>query len=70
MYSESQKKRALKLYDQYKSITKVIQCLGYPTRQALYRWGAIRDLPPKIKALRKNGTIRQRILYIRLLNLN
>lgn len=53
MYSEDQKKRALKLYDQHKSVTKVIQCLGYPTRQALYTWIAVRVSPPRIKAPRK-----------------
>jgi len=34
VYADNQKKCALKLYDQHKSVTKVIQCLGYP-RQAL-----------------------------------
>jgi len=53
VYSEDQKKHALKLYDQHKSATKVVQCLGYPTRQALYSWIAARDYPPKIKASRK-----------------
>lgn len=53
MYSEDQKKRAIKLYDQHKSVTKVIQCLGYPTRQTLYTWIVVRDSPLKIKAVRK-----------------
>ena len=53
MYSEGQKKRALTLYDQCKSVTKVIQCLGFPTRKALYNWIAERDLPPRIKASRR-----------------
>lgn len=53
MYSKNQINQALKLYDQSKSVTKVIQCLGYPTRQALYSWIAARDAPPKPKAPRK-----------------
>ena len=53
MYSEDQKKHAMKLYDQYKSVTKVIQCLGYPTRKALYIWIATRDDPAKQRSQRK-----------------
>ena len=53
VYSEDQKKRAIILYDQHKSVTKVIQCLGYPTRQTLYTWIVVRDSPPKAKASRK-----------------
>ena len=53
VYSERQKNRAIKLYYQLKSVTKVIQCLGYPTRQALYTWIVVRDSPPKIKASKK-----------------
>lgn len=53
MYSENQINQALKLYDQTKSVTKVIQCLGYPTRRALYNWIATRDAVPKPKATRK-----------------
>ncbi len=41
------KKQALKLYDQSKSVAKVIQLLSYPTRKALYKWIATRDDPPK-----------------------
>lgn len=47
VYSEEQKKKALNLYDQSKSITKVIQRLGYPTRRTLYDWIATRDAPLK-----------------------
>lgn len=53
MYSEDQRERALALYDQHKSVTKVIQFLGYPTRQALYTWIDIRRSPPKVKAPRR-----------------
>ncbi len=53
VYSKYQMNKALKLYDQSKSVTKVIQCLGYPTRQALYAWIAARDAFPKPKAPRK-----------------
>jgi transposase InsO family protein len=50
MYSETQKKQALELYDQFKSITKVILLLGYPSRQALYLWTTQRNEPPKQKS--------------------
>lgn len=53
MYSKDQRNIALNLYDQCKSISKVIQCLGYPTRQGLYAWISIRDSPPKQKPPRK-----------------
>jgi len=35
----------LQLYDQCKSVSKVIQQLGYPTRKRLYDWIAERDSP-------------------------
>lgn len=53
MFSKYHKKKALELYAQYKSVTKVIQCLGYPTRQALYNWIAESKALPKRKASRK-----------------
>ena len=53
MFSKYQKHQALKLYDQSKSVTKVIQCLGYPTRQALYNWIAASNVVTKQKAPRK-----------------
>lgn len=53
VYSNYQRNQALKLYDQSKSVTKVIQCLSYPTRQALYAWIAARDAVPKPKVPRK-----------------
>ncbi len=49
MYSKYQQKQALSLYDQYQSVTDVIQKLGYPTRQALYNWIRARSNPIKKK---------------------
>lgn len=53
MYSEYQRKKALQLYDQCKSVSKVIQQLGYPTRKRLYGWIAERDSPLCSKAPRR-----------------
>jgi len=53
MYSKYQRKKALQLYDKCKSISKVIQKLGYPTRQRLYDWIFERDYPPGKKTLRR-----------------
>ncbi len=53
MYSKYQRKRALQLYDQCKSVSKVVQKLGYPTRTRLYDWIAERNAPPKSKIPRK-----------------
>lgn len=53
MYSNYQRERALQLYDQCKSVSKVVQKLGYPTRQRLYDWIAERNSPPKSKIARK-----------------
>jgi putative transposase len=53
VFSKYQKKKALELYAQCKSVTKVIQCLGYPTRRALYNWIAASNASPKKKAPRK-----------------
>lgn len=52
MYSKYQRKKALQLYDQLKSVSKVIQQLGYPTRKRLYDWIAERNAPSKTKAVR------------------
>jgi len=49
VYSNEQRKIALQLYDQCKSVSKVIQHLGYPTRRGLCNWIAERDLPSKTK---------------------
>lgn len=48
-----QRKKALQLYDQCKSVSKVIQQLGYPTRKRLYDWIAERNSPPCGKAPRR-----------------
>lgn len=53
MYSKYQRKTALQLYDQSKSVSKVIQQLGYPTRKRLYDWIAERNSPPHSKAPRR-----------------
>ena len=37
-FSEEEKKKALQLYDETGSISKVIQNLGYPSRQNMYTW--------------------------------
>ncbi len=50
MFSAAQKKQALELYDQLKSITKVILRLGYPSRPSLYLWISQRNDPPKHKS--------------------
>jgi len=53
VYSMYQRKIALQLYDQYKSVSKVIQQLGYPTRKRLYDWIAERNSPLCSKAPRR-----------------
>lgn len=37
-FSEEEKSKALQLYDETGSISKVIQKLGYPSRQNIYTW--------------------------------
>ena len=37
-FSEEEKNEALQLYDETGSISKVIQRLGYPSRQNMYTW--------------------------------
>jgi len=54
MYSTYQRKKALQLYDQCKSVSKVIQELGYPTRKTMYCWIAERNTPPCSKAPRRS----------------
>ena len=54
MYKKEEKENALKLYEEVKSVKKVIQQLGYPTREGLYKW--LRDSknpPDKTKAPRR-----------------
>jgi len=46
-FSLEQKHIALQLYDEKKSVTRVITQLGYPTRQTMYRWLWKRTAPPK-----------------------
>lgn len=48
-----QRKKALQIYDQCKSINKVIQKLGYPTRQSRCDWIFERDSPPGYKSTRR-----------------
>ena len=54
MYKKEEKEKALKLYEEVKSVKKIIQKLGYPTREGLYKW--LRDSknpPDKTKAPRR-----------------
>lgn len=37
MYSKEQRETALQLHDEFQSVTKVIQKLGYPSRQCMYK---------------------------------
>jgi transposase-like protein len=53
MYLKYQREKALQLYDQCKSVSKVIQQLGYPTRKRLYDWIAERNSPEGIKPPRR-----------------
>ena len=45
--SEEEKKNALQLYDETGSISKVIQKLGYPSRQNMYTWIKNRNIERK-----------------------
>ena len=49
-YTEQEKQQALALYDETGSIAKVINTLGYPTRQNMYTWIKNRNIEKKIKA--------------------
>lgn len=54
MYSKEQREKALQLYDQCHSVTKVIRTLGYPkTRQGMYLWIKQRNESPKEKSPRR-----------------
>lgn len=53
MYSAYQRNKALQLYYQIGSVSKVIQKLGYPTRQGLYAWISQRNRPIHEKAPRR-----------------
>lgn len=50
-YTEQEKERALTLYDELGSIAKVIQKLGYPTRQNMYTWIKNRNIAIKRRAV-------------------
>ncbi len=48
-YTEQEKQQALSLYDETGSIAKVINKLGYPTRQNMYTWIKNRNIEKKKK---------------------
>ena len=51
MYTKEEKEKAIKLYEEVNSVTKVIQKLGCPTREGFYKWLRDSKNPPnKIKA--------------------
>ena len=56
MYKKEEKEKALKLYEEVKSVKKIIQKLGYPTREGLYKWLRDSKNPPD-----KTKTPRRRI---------
>ena len=51
-YSDDQRERALELYNKVQSVSKVIQQLGYPSKQGLYTWIGARNKLQKTKASR------------------
>jgi putative transposase len=52
-YSDEQVKRALELYDELQSVSKVIQRLGYPSKQGLYTWVGAKGRLQQAKGPRK-----------------
>ena len=53
MHTNEEKEKALKLYEKVSSVTKVIQKLGYPTREDFYKWlRELRNPSGKVKATR------------------
>ncbi len=50
-YTEQEKQQALTLYDETASIAKVINKLGYPTRQNMYTWIKNRNFEKNKKAI-------------------
>jgi len=51
MYSEEQYYKALKVYEETRSVTKTITILGYPARrQTLYNWINRKRIPPEGKS--------------------
>ena len=67
MYSKQEKDQALKLYEQCKSIRKVIQSLEYPNRQTLYRWVDTKNDSPKKNYQGKNIIIQPNTVFIHLI---
>ncbi len=54
MYTKEEKQKALKLYEEVQSVTKVIQKLGYPTREGFYKWlSELKNPSEKVKAPRR-----------------
>lgn len=49
-YTQQEKQQALTLYTETGSIAKVINKLGYPTRQNMYTWIKNRNIEKKKKA--------------------
>lgn len=50
MYSEEQYYKALKVYEETKSVTKTITILGYPARrQTLYNWINRKRILPEVQ---------------------
>lgn len=48
-YTEQEKQEALALYDELGSISKVINKLGFPSRQNMYTWIRKRNVEQKKK---------------------
>lgn len=46
IYTEDQKKHAIQTYKKYKSYSKTLRVLGYPSRHVLFDW---------VKNVRKSG---------------
>ncbi len=54
MYTSEEKQKAMKLYEEFHSVTKVIQKLCYPTRDGFYKWlKELKDPSEKVKAPRR-----------------
>ena len=54
MYTKEKKEKALKVYEEVRSVSKVIQKLGYPTREGFYKWlREWKNGSEKVKAARR-----------------
>lgn len=54
MYTNEEKEKVFKIYEEVGSVTKVIQKLGYPTREGFYKWlRELKNPSEKVKAPRK-----------------